>query len=110
MNINLNIAIALVGWANSDNLIISSVITAICPPNSTTLLGDRELPPYIGSLSETKNARTNRLTFDPFTIEPGEYDVRLRVDGVDSIMLLKRKPDDKLEPPEFDPSLKVTIA
>ena len=73
------------------------------------LLGDRELLPYIGSLSETKNARTNSLKFDISNIEPGDYYVRLRVDGVDSILLLKRKADDKLEPPEFDPNLKVQI-
>ena len=109
MDINLNIAIALVEWANSDNLIISSVITAICPPYSTTLLGDRELPPYIGSLSARKNERTNRLKFDISHLEPGEYYVRLRVDGVDSILLLKQKDGAKLEPPEFDSNWKVQI-
>ena len=69
------------------------------------LLGDRELQPQKESLSSTPNNRTNNLVFDITNIQPGEYFVRLRVDGVDSILV-----DRSVKPPVFDSSQKVTIS
>ncbi len=69
------------------------------------LIGDRELSPRLQSLSETPNNRTDTLVFDITNIQPGEYFVRLRVDGVDSILV-----DRSVKPPVFDSSQKVMIS
>jgi hypothetical protein len=48
--------------------------------------------------------QTDTLTFRLTDIPDGEYHVRLRVDGVDCLLI-----DRSVEPPVFDPSQKVTI-
>ncbi|MBS0168332.1 MAG: DUF4255 domain-containing protein [Nitrospira sp.] len=62
------------------------------------LLGDRELHP------ETRPAQTDTLKFRLKNIVPGIYFVRLRVDGVDSLLV-----DWSKTPPEFDTTKKVTV-
>ncbi|MDJ0662600.1 MAG: DUF4255 domain-containing protein [Crocosphaera sp.] len=68
------------------------------------LVGDRELSPDIGELSSTPNNRTNTLIFDLSNLEPGQYFVRLRVDGIDSPLI-----DRSVNPPRFDPDLQLEI-
>jgi hypothetical protein len=48
-------------------------------------------------------AKTATLTFDAVVDIPGDYFVRLRVDGVDSLLV-----DKSAKPPVFDPAQKVT--
>jgi len=62
------------------------------------LLGDRELHP------ETRPAQTDTLKFRVKNIVPGTYFARLRVDGVDSLLV-----DWSKTPPEFDTTKKVTV-
>ncbi len=62
------------------------------------LVGDIEVP------AEPRQAQTDPLTFVTRSIAPGEYFVRLRVDGVDSLLV-----DRSSTPPVFDPDQKVTI-
>ncbi|HEY3268733.1 MAG TPA: DUF4255 domain-containing protein [Armatimonadota bacterium] len=61
------------------------------------LLGAQEIP------AEEHAAQTNALTFVSTGIAPGDYPLRLRVDGVDSILIDRTK-----NPPVFDGSQKVT--
>jgi hypothetical protein len=62
------------------------------------LVGDAEVP------AQPHATRTDTLTFVAGPIAPGEYPVRLRVDGVDSLLV-----DGSSTPPVFDPTQKVTI-
>lgn len=62
------------------------------------LVGDIEVP------SRPHPTQTDTLTFVTRSIAPGEYFVRLRVDGVDSLLV-----DRSSTPPVFDPDQKVTI-
>jgi hypothetical protein len=62
------------------------------------LVGDIEV------LARPHPTRTDTLTFVSRPIAPGEYFVRLRVDGVDSLLV-----DRSSTPPVFDPDQKVTI-
>lgn len=62
------------------------------------LLGDREV------LAQTHAAQTNTLTFIVTAASPGDYFVRLRVDGVDSFLV-----DRSVTPPVFDQTQKVTV-
>jgi len=62
------------------------------------LVGDTEVP------AQPHPARTGTLTFAAGPIARGEYFVRLRVDGVDSLLV-----DRSSTPPVFDPTQKVTI-
>lgn len=62
------------------------------------LLGDRELHP------ETRPAQTDTVKFRLKSIVPGTYFARLRVDGVDSLLV-----DWSKTPPEFDARMKVTV-
>jgi hypothetical protein len=63
------------------------------------LLGDQEVPvsPF--------TATTQQLSFDAGAVPAGDYLVRLRVDGVDSLLI-----DRSVIPPIFDQTQKVTIA
>lgn len=63
------------------------------------LLSDRQLLPI-----EEIPAKTNTINFNVENIPPGEYFVRLRVDGVDSLLI-----DNSVKPPVFDSSQKVTL-
>jgi len=62
------------------------------------LVGDIEVP------ARPHPTQTNTLTFVSRPIGTGEYFVRLRVDGVDSLLV-----DRSSTPPVFDPDQKVTI-
>ncbi|HEY9695887.1 MAG TPA: DUF4255 domain-containing protein [Trichocoleus sp.] len=62
------------------------------------LLGDREI------LSQPRTNITDPLLFNVMAIDPGEYFVRLRVDGVDSLLVNRA-----VTPPVFDATQKVTI-
>lgn len=62
------------------------------------LVGDVEVP------ARSHPTQTDTLTFVSRSIAAGEYYVRLRVDGVDSLLV-----DRSSAPPVFDPGQKVTI-
>lgn len=78
--------------------------TVTCSPrvipgqNASLLLNDREFP------AENRTAKTDTLTFRLSDVPDGEYFVRLRIDGVDSLLI-----DRSATPPVFDVSQKVTI-
>ncbi|MBV6625812.1 MAG: DUF4255 domain-containing protein [Rivularia sp. (in: Bacteria)] len=83
-------------------------VTVTCNPQVwqdqeiSLLLGDRQLLP---TEPETENpGKTNTVNFNVETIPTGEYFVRLRVDGVDSLLI-----DNSVKPPVFDSSQKVTL-
>jgi hypothetical protein len=62
------------------------------------LFGSQEI------LAAEHAAQTSALTFAAVGAVPGDYFVRLRVDGVDSLLL-----DKTATPPVFDPTQKVTV-
>jgi hypothetical protein len=66
--------------------------------HAALLLGDREV------LAENHPVQTATLTFVVPNAEPGTYFVRLRVDGVDSLLV-----DRSVTPPVFDSTQRVTI-
>ncbi len=83
-------------------------VTVTCSPQVwqdqevALLLGDRQLLP---TEPETEiPAKTSTMNFNDETIPTGEYFVRLRVDGVDSLLV-----DTSVKPPVFDSSQKVTL-
>lgn len=88
---------------NSRN-VVNRQLTLTCVPDIwaeqsvTLLIGDRELLP------EPFSAKTNQLTFDIREIPSGEYFLRLRVDGVDSLLV-----DRSVTPPIFDSNQKLTL-
>lgn len=77
--------------------------TVSCSPDvlpqqrASLLLGDLEV------LADPHPTRTGTLTFHATNVAQGDYFVRLRVDGVDSILVDRTK-----RPPAFDPNQKVT--
>lgn len=79
-------------------------LTLTCRPEvrpeqrAALLLGDREI------LSQPHPTQTNSLTFQIIAVAAGNYFLRLRVDGVDSVLV-----DRTVTPPVFDPTQKVTI-
>jgi hypothetical protein len=62
------------------------------------LLGSQEI------LADAHPAQTGTLTFQSGPITAGDYFARLRVDGVDSLLV-----DRTVQPPVFDPTQKVTV-
>ncbi|KAF3886739.1 MULTISPECIES: DUF4255 domain-containing protein [Nostocales] len=62
------------------------------------LLGDREI------VAPPRTTTTDRLEFRITGVTPGEYFVRSRIDGVDSLLV-----DRTVTPPVFDQNQKVTI-
>lgn len=80
------------------------IATVTCNPqvlpeqNAALLLGDREFP------AQDHPDKTDTLTFRLSEIPDGEYYVRLRIDGVDSLLI-----DRSVTPPIFDITQKVTI-
>ncbi|PWU06705.1 MAG: DUF4255 domain-containing protein [Terriglobia bacterium] len=65
---------------------------------ASLLLGSSEI------LADAHPAQTGTLTFQSGPITAGDYFVRLRVDGVDSLLV-----DRTVTPPVFDPTQKVTV-
>jgi Pvc16 N-terminal domain len=84
--------------------VVNRQLTLTCVPDIwveqsvTLLIGDRELAP------EPFSTKTNQLTFDIREIPPGEYFLRLRVDGVDSLLI-----DRSVTPPVFDSNQKIIL-
>ena len=78
--------------------------TVTCSPqvmpeqNAALLLGDWEFP------VQNHSTKTDTLTFHLADVPAGEYYARLRIDGVDSLLI-----DRSVTPPVFDDSQKVTI-
>lgn len=62
------------------------------------LLGDQEI------MAQSFTVQTNTLSFQATDVAAGTYWIRLRVDGVDSLLV-----DRLVSPPLFDPSQKVTV-
>jgi hypothetical protein len=76
-----------------------TVIPEVRPEQrATLLLGGLEV------LADPHAAQTDVLTFAAAGVTPGDYFVRLRVDGVDSVLV-----DKTVTPPVFDPAQKVTV-
>lgn len=65
---------------------------------ASLLLGEREL------LAEPHAEKTGTLAFKADDLAPGDYLARLRVDGVESLLV-----DRSTTPPRFDPTQRVTI-
>lgn len=65
------------------------------------LLGDREI---LAEAPLSAASPTGTLTFVAANVAAGEYLVRLRIDGVDSLLV-----DRSVTPPVFDPTQKVTV-
>jgi hypothetical protein len=86
------------------------ILTIICKPDIwpeqrvALLIGDREFLPQPDSEGEILNQKTNTLVFNIRDILSGEYFVRLRVDGVDSLLVNR-----SIQPPAFDFSQRVRI-
>jgi hypothetical protein len=82
----------------------SVTFTATCTPQIWTgqtvslLLGDMEIP------AESFTAQTDTLTFAATNLISGSYYYRLRVDGVDSLLVNRA-----VTPPVFDSTQQVTI-
>lgn len=80
------------------------IATISCSPqvlpeqNASLLLGDREFP------MQNHSTKTDTLTFHLADVPASEYYARLRIDGVDSLLI-----DSSVTPPVFDVSQKVTI-
>jgi hypothetical protein len=75
-----------------------TVTPEIWPGQSVSLLiADQDVP------APAVAAKTSTLNFTP-TLTAGQYYVRLRVDGVDSLLV-----DRSVTPPVFDPAEKVTV-
>ncbi len=78
--------------------------TAACTPEvrpeqrASLLLGDQEI------LAQPHPVQTASLTFPAQNLSAGEYFVRLRVDGVDSLLV-----DRSVTPPKFDQTQKVKV-
>jgi hypothetical protein len=78
--------------------------TVTCSPEvlpqqrASLLLGSQEI------LADPRATQTDTLTFAAAVDAPGDYFVRLRIDGVDSLLVNKA-----VKPPVFDPSQKVTV-
>ena len=68
------------------------------------LLGDRELLPQVDLDASPRTEKTNTLVFNIREIPSGDYFLRLRVDGVDSLLI-----DRSVQPPVFDSSQKVRV-
>jgi hypothetical protein len=85
-------------------------LTMTCTPQirseqrAVLLFGRREIPAQTVTTPSDPTAPTT-LTFSVDEAEPGEYVLRLRVDGVDSIPVVFAPP----APPEFAADQKVTI-
>lgn len=83
----------------------SVTLTVTCRPqvrpgqSASLLMGERQ------SAAQTVAAQTGTLVFSIPDAVPGEYFLRLRVEGVDSLLV-----DHSVTPAVFDPTQKVTIA
>jgi hypothetical protein len=65
---------------------------------ASLLLGDQEI------VADDHPTQTSTLTFPALAVQAGDYFVRLRVDGVDSLLVNRA-----VSPPAFDPTQKVSV-
>ncbi|MGB2604282.1 MAG: DUF4255 domain-containing protein [Candidatus Sulfotelmatobacter sp.] len=78
--------------------------TVTCTPevwmeqDAAFLLGDQDIP------AQPHPAQTPTLTFQAQNLTAGSYFVRLRIDGVDSLLVNRA-----VKPPVFDPTQQVTV-
>lgn len=74
------------------------------------LLGDRQAP-FAFSTTNTVPVQDLKFTFDTRDndIPAGKYFVRLRVDGVDSLLVQRTVPPDRTKPPTFDATQQVDV-
>ena len=85
-------------------------LTVTCEPHIwpeqrvLLLMGDRELLPQVDLDASPLTEKTNTLVFNLRDIPSGDYFLRLRVDGVDSLLV-----DRSVQPPVFDVSQKVQV-
>jgi hypothetical protein len=86
---------------NSNNVSVTLSFSPVVFPwqRVALLLGQQEF------LAPSHSTQTDTLTFNLGNVPKGEYFVRLRVDGVDSLPF-----NPAVSPPKFDESQKVTIA
>ena len=79
-------------------------LTVKCTPEvlasqrASVLVGDHEVP------ADPRTQQTATLTFPIAGVAPGQYFLRLRIDGVDSLLV-----DYQASPPAFDPHQQATI-
>jgi hypothetical protein len=66
---------------------------------ASLLLGDKEFK------SKDHPVSTTVLSFEMRNVDAGDYFIRLRIDGADSLLII-----DSVTPPVFNPAFKVTIA
>ena len=86
---------------NTRRLVLTCTPRILPEQRTVLLLGDYQL------ISD-HNSPNNTLEFTlPSTVPAGEYFVRLRVDGIDSLLVVRRGTPPKLE---FDPGQKVTVS
>jgi hypothetical protein len=78
--------------------------SATCSPEvrpeqfASLLVGDQEV------VAQPHTVQTATLTFDAQNLDPGDYYVRLRIDGVETQLVNRTK-----QPPAFDNTQKVTV-
>jgi Pvc16 N-terminal domain len=93
------------GETYGDLIIALRCIPAVTPDQRVSLLlGDRELT-WIKPELVTSEQRIENLQFRGREIPPDQYFVRLRVDGVDSLLI-----DYTQQPPIFNPQQKVVLS
>lgn len=85
--------------AGTTTLTVQAIPSMLPDQRVALLLGDREL------LAQPRGDRTNTLVFQVTDMPPGDYFVRLRIDGVDSLLVQ----DFEARPPQFDPTQQVTL-
>lgn len=92
------------------DIIGDRTLTLTCQPHIWSeqrvvlLVGDRELLPQVDLDASPRTEKTNTLVFNIRGIPAGDYFLRLRVDGVDSLLI-----DRSVVPPVFDASQKVQV-
>lgn len=86
--------------APAGNITYTATVTPDVWPAQTVslLLGDQDIP------ADAHAAQTNTLTFEAAAVASGDYFVRLRVDGVDSLLINRA-----VKPPVFDTTQKVIV-
>ncbi|MBD2261423.1 DUF4255 domain-containing protein [Pseudanabaena sp. FACHB-2040] len=80
-------------------LTVQTLPSVLSEQRAALLLGNREL------LAQPRSDRTNTLVFQVTDMPTGDYFVRLRIDGADSLLVQ----DFEARPPQFDPTQQVTL-
>jgi hypothetical protein len=92
-----DVAVARVGGAVEVELTVSPNVDA--SQQVALLLGDREVPPRPFTTNPTESLR-----FRAEDVAPGDYFIRLRIDGVDSLLI-----DRSVVPPAFKATHRITV-